>query len=85
MEAQGADVSYHDPYIEKSPEMRHYDVTKDSLDLTADSLKSFDCVLLSTDHSNFDYQFIYDNANLIVDTRNAFSHIEDKANKIVKS
>lgn len=85
LEAQGAVVSYHDPYIEKSPEMRHYNVTKDSTDLTTDSLKSFDCVLLSTDHSNFDYQFIYDNANLIVDTRNAFSHIDDKADKIVKS
>lgn len=85
LESQGAEVSYHDPYIEKSPAMRHYNVKKDSTDLTVQNLKAFDCVLLSTDHSNFDYQFVYDNSNLIVDTRNAFSHIDDKANKIIKS
>jgi len=36
------------------------------------NLRKFDVVVVSTDHDAYDYDFIYKNANLIVDTRNAF-------------
>lgn len=67
---QGADVSYHDPHVPPFSE--------GSLDylalpvLTPDALRAFDCVVLSTDHSCFDYEMIAREARLIVDTRNAF-------------
>lgn len=40
--------------------------------MNKENLSKYDLVLLSTDHSNFDYKFIAENSRLIVDTRNAF-------------
>jgi UDP-N-acetyl-D-glucosamine dehydrogenase len=40
--------------------------------LNPQSVKSYDAILLSTDHDNFDYEMIANNAQLIIDTRNAF-------------
>ena len=44
----------------------------DYVSLTKESLSSFDCVVLVTDHDNFDYKFIEENSKLIVDTRGKF-------------
>ena len=43
-----------------------------SVDISSESIKGYDLVVVSTDHSDFDYKMIAENANLIVDTRNAF-------------
>ena len=45
-------------------------------ELTAEYLQSLDCVLIATDHSSYDYEFIVRHAPLVVDTRNATSGIE---------
>ena len=69
---KGADVHYNDPYIPILPLMRHYPhLNMASHDLTAEYLHSRDCVLIVTDHSSYDWNWIGQHATLIVDTRNA--------------
>jgi UDP-N-acetyl-D-glucosamine dehydrogenase len=69
LEAQGASVSYYDPFI---PSLRDEgDGPKDSVELTTETLAAADVVVIVTDHKQVDYQVIVDNASLIVDTRNA--------------
>jgi UDP-N-acetyl-D-glucosamine dehydrogenase len=74
---KGAHVDYNDPHIPMTTKMRMYDLKMSSTSLTEENLRKYDCVVISTDHSSYDYQFIADNASLIIDTRNAmngFSH-----------
>lgn len=70
---KGSEVDYNDPYVPKLPPTRKYDYDLQSVELTADNLKKYDLIVLSTDHSDYDYKFIEQNANLILDTRNAFA------------
>ena len=59
LRAGGAVISYNDPHIPKLPAMRHHDVPDlESEELTAEFLAGQDCVLVATDHSAFDYDFI---------------------------
>ena len=52
--------------------MRHHDVPDlESEELTPEFLAGRDCVLIATDHSAYDYDFIVEHAPLVVDTRNA--------------
>ena len=69
---KGADVDYNDPFIPKLPKTRKYNLDMNSVEITKGNLKKYDLVVLSTDHTDYDYQLIFDNAKLIVDTRNAF-------------
>ena len=82
---KGAIVDYNDPYIPELPKMRMYDVTGKSVDITEQNLAEYDCVLVSTDHSVYDLQFIVDHAQLVVDTRNSTAHVLDTNNKVVKA
>ncbi|MCK9417970.1 MAG: nucleotide sugar dehydrogenase [Nitrospirae bacterium] len=68
---KGAQVDFNDPYIPRTKKMRHYDLKKNSVPLTKESLKKYDCVIIATDHSCYDYDFILKHASLVVDTRNA--------------
>lgn len=68
----GADVSYSDPHIPVFPEMREHSFSLSSTDLDAASIATYDCVLLATDHDEFDYDVIRQNAALIVDTRGRY-------------
>jgi UDP-N-acetyl-D-glucosamine dehydrogenase len=77
LEAQGASVTYHDPYVptvrddvdghgaSEAPRIRH------SVDLTPATLSASDVVVIITDHKSIDYQQLVDHADLIVDSRNA--------------
>jgi UDP-N-acetyl-D-glucosamine dehydrogenase len=69
---KGAVVDYSDPLIPILPKTRKYDYNMKSIKLTAEKLKNYDLVVLSTDHSSFDYKLIAKNSKIIVDTRNAF-------------
>ncbi len=75
LRAKGADVRYHDPFIpEVSFDEAHTDSHGDPLQsvaLTDDELKSADCVVIVTDHTQIDYARVCKLSNLIVDTRNA--------------
>ena len=83
---KGAQVSYNDPHIPVLPAMRHYpQLRMASQDLTVEYLQSQDCVLIATDHSAYDWSFIVDNANLVIDTRNATKNVETGRAKIVQA
>ncbi|TNE68876.1 nucleotide sugar dehydrogenase [bacterium] len=64
---------YHDPYVAS---LREEGFDLDSVELSAESLAEYDCVLLVTDHSNVNYQFIADHAKVVLDTRNAFASVK---------
>ena len=86
LQSAGADVSYNDPHIPKLPAMRHYDVPDlTSQNLTPELLADQDCVLIATNHSDYDYEFIATHATLIIDTRNACKDIVEARAKIVKA
>lgn len=81
---KGATVDYNDPYIPKLPKTRKYNYDMASVDLTKKNLTKYDLILLSTDHSSYDYKFITENAKIILDTRNAFEKAGIKNKKVFK-
>jgi UDP-N-acetyl-D-glucosamine dehydrogenase len=82
--ARGAKVDYNDPYFPALHKMRHYDFSNmRSVDLTPDRLASYDCVLIATDHTSYDYNAVVKNANLVVDSRNATRRVKQDRGKIV--
>jgi UDP-N-acetyl-D-glucosamine dehydrogenase len=82
--SRGVLLDYNDPYFAALHKMRHYDFSKlRSVDLTPDRLASYDCVLIATDHSSYDYDSIVRNAKLVVDTRNATRRVKQDRGKIV--
>jgi UDP-N-acetyl-D-glucosamine dehydrogenase len=84
--AGGAELSYHDPYIPTLPKMRNYDVPAvSSSELTADFLAAQECVLIATDHTVFNWNFIVSHAQLVVDTRNATRNVTIGRDKICKA
>lgn len=76
---EGAEVSYNDPYFATVGKGRHYDLQMKNTPL--ENLDQYDCVLIVTDHSDYDYQRIVNEAKLVVDSRNATKGI--KSSKIV--
>jgi len=82
---KGARVDYNDPYIPKTHKQRKHDLQMTSKKLSARMLAAYDVVLISTDHSDYDYDWIVKNANLVVDTRNAAAATRWDARKIVKA
>jgi UDP-N-acetyl-D-glucosamine dehydrogenase len=81
--ARGAKVDYNDPHVPRTHKMREHDLRMTSKKLTATMLARYDAVLISTDHSSYDYQFIVDHAQLVVDTRNATKSVRRGRRKIV--
>ncbi len=68
-------VEYSDPHVPRTHPMRHYgDLGMSSVPLSAESLASYDAVVVATDHAAFDWALIAKHARLIVDTRNALRH-----------
>ena len=68
---EGAKVSYNDPFIPKIPTTRRYNFELRSVKLTPKTIGQFDAIVISTNHSSYDYDYIKKHANLIIDTRNA--------------
>ena len=71
---QGAEVSYNDPYFPFVGRGRRYDLQMHSTPL--EKIPEFDCVLIVTDHSDYDYPAIVRQAKLVVDSRNATRGID---------
>ncbi len=80
LKQKGAEVSYYDPYL---PYLKMDGIDLKSIKFTKDELKKADCVVIITDHSNVDYQFIAEHSKLIVDTRNTLKSSKDRT-KIVR-
>lgn len=70
----GANVSYNDPYFPKVGRGRKYDLQMTCAPL--ENLGQYDCVLIVTDHSDYDYERIVRESKLVVDTRKATRGID---------
>jgi len=79
LQKEGAEVNYNDPYFPFVGRGRKYDLQMKCAPL--DNLGQYDCVLIVTNHSDYDYQKIVNDAQLVVDSRNATRGI--KSDKIV--
>jgi UDP-N-acetyl-D-glucosamine dehydrogenase len=83
---KGALAEYNDPHIPILPVMRRYpQIRMSSQELTVDYLRSRDCVLIVTDHSAYNYDWIAQHAPLIVDTRNATKDVSCSRGIIVQA
>ena len=80
LQKEGAQVSYHDPYFPFIGKGRKYDLQMKRSELT--NLEQYDCVVVITDHSDYDYKRIVSEAQLVVDSRNATKGIDSP--KIVR-
>ena len=69
LQDKGAEVAYSDPHVPKFPRKRNYHFDLQSVALTPESIASYDCLVLATDHDGFDYQQLVQHARLVVDTR----------------
>lgn len=75
-----ADVHYYDPYF---PYFKVDDIDLKCVKFNKETLRSFDCVVVVTDHSNVDYQFLAKNSKLIVDARNALKSVKNRKNIVL--
>jgi UDP-N-acetyl-D-glucosamine dehydrogenase len=80
LQQNGAQVNYNDPFFPEVGQGRKYDLHMQSVDLQ--NLQQYDCVLIATDHSAYDYEHVVAESRLVVDTRNATRGIASE--KIVR-
>ena len=80
----GATIVYHDPHIPIAPKMHSWPQLPEmrSVPLESDLVSSVDAVLISTDHSNVDYELLANNARLIIDSRGVY---RDRRPNVVKA
>lgn len=77
LQDKGAVASYHDPHVPIIEGMRSYpDLKMESIEMTEEILNNMDCVMIVSDHSCFDYLWIFANSQLVIDTRNASKGLE---------
>ncbi|MDD3966094.1 MAG: nucleotide sugar dehydrogenase [Candidatus Neomarinimicrobiota bacterium] len=81
LEQRGATVAYHDPYC---PRFAWNGAYVESLPLDKELLKSMDAVVITTAHKSIDYQFIVDNSQLIIDSRNATKGLRNIEGKVLR-
>ena len=72
MQDIGAEVEYSDNYVPVFPKMRRYSFDLKSVSLDAEEIQQYDCIVVGTNHDDFDYSLILGNAKLIVDSRGVY-------------
>ncbi len=77
----GAEVKYHDPFI---PQLKHENINLESVPDLLEAVESVDCVVIITNHSQYDYQQIYEKASCIMDARNALGDIVTDDPKVTR-
>ncbi|HFH9939527.1 TPA: nucleotide sugar dehydrogenase [Streptococcus suis] len=78
LEKEGAEVVYYDPFVS---EYREHGIVKNGEpELTAELIESADLVIVTTAHTNVDYNFVQKHAKVIFDTKNAMKHVEVREN-----
>jgi len=85
LRARGARVDYNDPHIPRTHRGREHDLRMKSVPLTPQRLGRYDCVLIATDHSAYDYGQIVRHAKLVIDTRNATASVRRGRERVVKA
>jgi len=81
LQQNGAEVKYHDPFI---PQLKHENINLESVPDLMEAVESVDCVVIITNHSQYDYQRIYEKASCIMDARNALGDIEVDDPKVTR-
>ena len=84
---KGAVVTFSGPYIPEIKRKRQWGEMEGvkSQEMTAEFLECQDCVVIATDHSAFDYEFIVEHSKLVVDSQNATKGVVKGREKIVKA
>jgi UDP-N-acetyl-D-glucosamine dehydrogenase len=83
---KGATLRYHDPYIPRLPATRRWPhLNGESVELTEAVLGAQDCVVVVTDHSAYDWDWVVAHAPLLVDTRNATRTVPAHRERIVRA
>jgi UDP-N-acetyl-D-glucosamine dehydrogenase len=72
LQQHGATVEYSDNYVPVFPKMRRYSFDLKTIELTKENIQSYDCIVVATNHDDFDYPMILQHAKLIVDTRGMY-------------
>jgi UDP-N-acetyl-D-glucosamine dehydrogenase len=87
IEARGASVAYHDPFVPEIPLSREHRefAGRRSTALAPESLRDFAAALICTDHDGVDYRLVAECCPLVVDTRNACAHAGIAAASVVKA
>lgn len=85
LKALGAKVDYHDPFVPSAPKVRRHDFKMSSVKLTSRSIASYDCVLIATHHSSYDWKFIVDHAKLVIDTRGVTRGVSQSRGNVVSA
>jgi UDP-N-acetyl-D-glucosamine dehydrogenase len=87
LEARGASVTYHDPFVPEIPGSREHPefAGRRSVALAAESLRAVDAALICTDHDGVDYRIVAEYCALVVDTRNACAHAGIASANVVKA
>jgi len=87
LEARGATVAFHDPYVAEIPQTRNHGALagRRSVELSTESLAAFDAALIVTDHDAVDYDHLVANSALVVDSRNATRNVAAHRERIVKA
>jgi UDP-N-acetyl-D-glucosamine dehydrogenase len=78
LQFKGAKISYHDPYVKEINSQK-------SLELNTENLKNQDAIVITTDHSNVDYELIGKHARLIIDTRNVMANIKEPKARVLRA
>src|SRR6266404_1613616 len=82
--ARGAKIDYNDPYFPEIQKLRHYNFEgMKSVQLDPKMLAGYDCALIATDHTAYDYPMIVESSQLVIDSRNATRRIARHRNKII--
>lgn len=83
---RGALVNYNDPHIAQLTGVRRFPLLRlSSQPLTPEYLQAQDCLVIVTDHSSYDWPLILENAELVVDTRNATRNVTANRERIVRA
>ena len=87
LEARGAEVAFHDPYVAAIPETREHPrlAGRPGQPLDAERLRACDAVLIATDHDDVDYDLVAAQAPLILDTRNVMARHGHTGPNVVKA
>ena len=85
LRARGVEVEYNDPYIPSLKKSRRHDLGLESVPLDEQRLRAADAVLVVTDHSDYDPEFIVRHARLVGDTRDLTGKVPEGRERIVKA
>lgn len=81
-----ANVDYHDPFVPELPPLAKYpDLKLRSITLDYEKLKSYDAVIIATDHSDYDWSQIVANSQLVIDTHNVTENVKHAKEKVIKA